>query len=97
MSFSLNCLLLGDTSFEKIFQVTVPDYIIADGANIPIRDAQIGQFKSYILSNKKAKFSIDDPDDMNLWKVEINTDDEIPTSTAQETVKTGNTRSCCFH
>jgi hypothetical protein len=28
------------------------------------------------LSNKKAKFSIDDPDDMNLWKVEINTDDE---------------------
>ncbi|RGB36940.1 hypothetical protein C1646_757533, partial [Rhizophagus diaphanus] len=76
MSFSLNCLLLGDTSFEKIFQVTVPDYIIADGANIPIRDAQIGQFKSHILSNKKSKFSIDDPDDMNLWKVEINTDDE---------------------
>ncbi|GBB90669.1 hypothetical protein RclHR1_01770017 [Rhizophagus clarus] len=76
MSFSFNCLLLGETSFEKIFRVTVPEYIISDDTKVFIRDAQVGQFKNYILSKKKYKFSIDDPDVMNLWKVEINIDDE---------------------
>ena len=76
MSFSFNCLLLGETSFEKIFQVTVPENIVSDDTNVPICDAQVGQFKSYILSKKKYKFSIDDPDVMNLWKVEINIGDE---------------------
>ena len=76
MSFSFNCLLLGETSFEKIFQVTVPEYIISDDTKVLIREAQVGQFKSYILSKKKYKFVIDDPDVMDLWKVEINIDDE---------------------
>jgi hypothetical protein len=76
MSYSFNCLLLGETSFEKIFQVTVSNDIISDDTNVPISIAQVGQFKSHILSKKKYKFSIDDPDVMNLWKVEINIGDE---------------------
>jgi hypothetical protein len=76
MLYSFNCLLLGETSFDKIFQVTVPEYIITDDINVPILDVQVGQFKSHILSKKKYKFSIDDPDVMDLWKVEININDE---------------------
>ena len=74
MLFSLNCLLLGQTSFKKIFQVTVADMIISNNGNIPINQAQVEQFKSHILSTKKAKFKSIDPDDINLYQ--INFDDE---------------------
>ncbi|CAG8540961.1 9183_t:CDS:2 [Funneliformis mosseae] len=45
MSFSFNCLLLGETSYEKIFQVTIPEYIISDDTKVFIREAQVRQFK----------------------------------------------------
>jgi hypothetical protein len=72
--FSLNCLFLGETSFKKIFQVTVPELFLVDNACISVDQAQVGHFKSHIWSTKKAKFSIDDSDNMDLYRV--NVDDE---------------------
>jgi hypothetical protein len=66
MDFSLNCLLLSKTFFEKIFQVAIPKTIFSDNADISIDNIQVGQFKSHILFVKKNKFSIDDPDNIKL-------------------------------
>ena len=88
-SFSLNCLLLGQTSFERIFQVTVADNkIISDYGNIPIKIAKVEQFKTHILSTKKAKFnSIDDPDDMNLYRVNVDDERKLIGVSTQDDIK----------
>ena len=44
----------------------MPDTITVDNTGVPINGLNIGQFKRYIYSMNKAKFSIDDPDDMDL-------------------------------
>ena len=87
MSFSLNCLFLGETSFKKIFQVTIADMIISDNTKVPINKAQIGQFKSHIWSTKKNKFSINDPDDMNLWKVNIDEESKLVSVSTEDDIK----------
>src|ERR1044072_1915476 len=77
MSFALNCLFLGETSFEKIFQIAVPDMIFVDNAYIPINEAQVGQLKSHIWSTKRTKFNIDDSDNMNLYRVDVDDESEL--------------------
>ena len=75
--FSLNCLFLGETSFENIFQVTVPESFSVDNARIPVDQAQVGHFKSHIWSTKKAKFSIVDSDKMVLYRVNVNDEHKL--------------------
>ncbi|CAG8548854.1 9797_t:CDS:2 [Funneliformis mosseae] len=77
MSFSLNCLFLGETSFDKIFPIIVPDKIIVNNAGVPINRVNIGHFKRYIWSINKAKFNFDDPDVMKLWKVNIDEESKL--------------------
>src|ERR1043165_615222 len=36
MSLMLNCLFLGETSFENIFSITMPDTITVDNTGVPI-------------------------------------------------------------
>src|SRR4051794_34786605 len=80
MSFSLNCLLLGENSFAKIFQVTVPEFITSDNIMVPIDKVQVGQFKSHIFFTKQTKFNklnLQDPDEIDLWKVDIDDESKV--------------------
>ena len=87
MSFALNCLFLGETSFEKIFQITVPDMIFVDNAYIPIDEAQVGQLKSHIWSSKRTTFNIDDSDNMNLYRVDVDDESELIGVSTQDDIK----------
>ena len=90
MSFSLNCLnclLLGETSFQKIFQITLGDTIIIDNTRVLINEAGVGQLKRYILSTNENKFSIKDSDLMKLWKVEIKDESMVKDVFTEDDIK----------
>ncbi|PKK56258.1 hypothetical protein RhiirC2_455004, partial [Rhizophagus irregularis] len=70
MAASLNCLLLGNTSFDDAFVINV------GRNNVEIDNLKISDLKVLILDRKKSKLGIDNVDLMNLWKVDVAESDE---------------------
>src|SRR5204862_7461251 len=68
---SLNCLVLSETSFDKVFSVNI-NIVIVDNNKI-----DINKFNSGGLSGQKINLivNIDYSNDMNLWTVDI--DEEV--------------------
>ncbi|PKK57905.1 hypothetical protein RhiirC2_797199 [Rhizophagus irregularis] len=73
---SLNCLVLGDTSFKNVFSVDIGNKNIVDGEIIDSSNLKISHLKTHIWNEKKDAFQIKDPDSLNLWKVDISEDNE---------------------
>ncbi|CAB5396433.1 unnamed protein product [Rhizophagus irregularis] len=73
MVFSLNCIILGDTT---TFSITLSKIVILDDIQYDISEFRISNLKQYIFFKKKeSKLSgISDPDDLNLWQVNISKD-----------------------
>ncbi|GBC51865.2 crinkler (CRN) family protein, putative [Rhizophagus irregularis DAOM 181602=DAOM 197198] len=73
MVFSLNCIILDDTT---TFPITLGKIIILDNIQYDISEFRISNLKRYIFSKKKeSKLSgISDPDDLNLWQVNVSKD-----------------------
>ncbi|CAB4425382.1 unnamed protein product [Rhizophagus irregularis] len=73
MVFSLNCIILGDTT---TFPITLGKIVILDDIQYDISEFRISNLKRYIFSKKKeSKLSgISDPDDLNLWQVNVSKD-----------------------
>lgn len=83
MRISLNCYILGDSTNE-IFSTELGEKVIINDVEHNIEELQILHLKKYIFLMKKSKFSINDPDDMNLWKVDVAEDDLINVSTEDD-------------
>ncbi|CAB4476452.1 unnamed protein product [Rhizophagus irregularis] len=73
---SLNCLVLGETSFKNVFSVDIGNKNIVDGEIIDSSNLKISHLKTHIWNEKKDAFQIKDPDSLNLWKVDISEDNE---------------------
>ncbi|EXX56133.1 uncharacterized protein OCT59_002576 [Rhizophagus irregularis] len=73
MVFSLNCIILGDTT---TFPITLGKIVILDDIQYDISEFRISNLKRYIFSKKKeSKLNgISDPDDLNLWQVNVSKD-----------------------
>ncbi|CAB4474793.1 uncharacterized protein OCT59_020414 [Rhizophagus irregularis] len=67
MVASLNCLLLGKTSFDDAFAINIANVTEIYRINVEI---------VLILDRKKDTLGIDDADFMNLWKVDVTESDE---------------------
>ncbi|PKY46706.1 hypothetical protein RhiirA4_461645 [Rhizophagus irregularis] len=73
MKLSINCLLLGKTSFDDTFVVNIAD---KNAVNVNIKDLKISDLKFLIWNKKKDMLEINDPDIMTFWKVDIAYDDK---------------------
>ena len=80
MIASLNCLILGE-AFINNFNVVVGDvYTNDDKFNIAFDKFTVSNFKELLFRRKKVKKAVQDPDSMNLYKVELrNLKDKIYT------------------
>jgi hypothetical protein len=67
---SLNCLVLGETSFDKSFSVDISKENRVDDKLIELQQLKIHHLKKLILKEKD-NFS----NDLNLWKVDIKQED----------------------
>ncbi|GBC46871.1 P-loop containing nucleoside triphosphate hydrolase protein [Rhizophagus irregularis DAOM 181602=DAOM 197198] len=68
---SINCLLLGKTSFDDTFAVNVVDNNKIIDVCVNINNLKISDLKLLIWNKKKDTLGINDPDIMKLWKVDI--------------------------
>ncbi|CAB4495437.1 unnamed protein product [Rhizophagus irregularis] len=75
MAASLNCLLLGDTSFDDAFVINVANVTEFGRIKVEIDNLKISDLKVLILDRKKNKLGID-ADSINLWKVDVAESDE---------------------
>ncbi|CAB4380268.1 unnamed protein product [Rhizophagus irregularis] len=76
MVASLNCLLLGKTSFNDAFAINVANVTEIYRINVKIDNLKISDLRVLILDRKKDTLGIDDADFMNLWKVDVTESDE---------------------
>jgi hypothetical protein len=76
MEGSLNCLVLGEISFNNVFSVDICNKIIVDNKIANKSQLKVSHLKALIWSKKIHTFQIKDPDSLNLWKVNINEKDE---------------------
>lgn len=86
MCISLNCFILG-YSIHTIFSINLGEKVIINDIEHDIKKLQISHLKKYIFLMKKSKFSIDDSDDMDLWKVDVSEDELINVSTEEDIKK----------
>jgi hypothetical protein len=68
---SLNCLLLGKTSFDDAFAINVVNVTEINCVTVEFDDLKISDLKFLIWNREKDTLGIDDPDIMKLWKVDV--------------------------
>ncbi|GBC05021.1 hypothetical protein RclHR1_00060034 [Rhizophagus clarus] len=71
MDLSLNCLFLGETSFNDVFTVEIREENIVDNGTVAFKNLAIAHLKFLIWDQRKKMLGIDDPSIMKLWKVNI--------------------------
>ncbi|GBC08529.1 hypothetical protein RclHR1_08190005 [Rhizophagus clarus] len=78
MERSLNCLILGETTFDNIFTLDICTKNIIDNKMINKSQLKVSHLKALIWNKKThvGKFKVKDPDSLNLWKVDISEIDE---------------------
>ncbi|GBC01287.1 hypothetical protein RclHR1_04130003 [Rhizophagus clarus] len=84
MSISLNCLVLGDTSFDSVFSVEI------NGDANRINNMKVTMLKKFIFNEIKNKLSIKgikDPVDLRLWKVDIGEGCKLDEIKSEEDIK----------
>src|SRR3954452_8177490 len=71
MIASVNCLILGEAS-DNNFNVVVGEvYTNDDKIDVAFDQFTVSNFKELLFHRKKVKKAIQDPDSMNLYKVEL--------------------------
>ncbi|RGB36147.1 hypothetical protein C1646_667162 [Rhizophagus diaphanus] len=76
MPISLDTFILDGTSrtTDEIFVTVLGDVVLINDFKININALKISSLKEYIWLKKNNKFSINDADNMNLWKVDVGKD-----------------------
>ena len=71
MMLSLNCLILGQAS-EKSFTETIGEkYFDDDQVEIKFSNFTVSKFKEKLFRRKIVKDKVESPDEMDIWKVEL--------------------------
>src|SRR5437870_1156547 len=73
MAISLDSIILGNTT-DMIFAIALDNEVLINDIAFNIHTLKISNLKEYIWYKKRNKFSINDPNEMNLWKVNIGRD-----------------------
>ncbi|PKK56331.1 hypothetical protein RhiirC2_721932, partial [Rhizophagus irregularis] len=76
MVVSINCLLLGKTSFNDTFAVNIANNNDIRGSLVNINNLKISDLKFLIWNRKKDTLGVNDSDIIELWKVDIAENDE---------------------
>lgn len=70
MLISLDTFILGGTT-DEIFATILDNEVLVNDFKVNINAFKISSLKEYIWLKKNNKFSINDPDNMNLWNVDV--------------------------
>src|SRR4051812_10353516 len=71
MIASVNCLILGEDSRNNFNVVVGEIYTSDDKIDVAFDQFTVSNFKELLFRRKKVKRAVQDPDSMNLYKVEL--------------------------
>ena len=71
MMLSLNCLILGQASEKSFTEIIGEKYFDDDQVEIKFSNFTVSKFKEKLFRRKIVKDKVESPDEMDIWKVEL--------------------------